>query len=155
MRRILKVCNDEAKILEAINAYLPMTSHNSWGIGSDGERVGVYWKISGMKVRQALMEKIWANSGIKMAVHYAESRGYRRDKIYNWRMIKSRFGETKVTYYCGGTPRWSDKPEALDYATRCHEGDVKAISEAIHSGTEDPLSAARAVKKQQQAEGRW
>lgn len=153
IRRIKKACTDEAKVLEAINAYLPMTSHYSRCLADDGTVLGVHWKISGMNVRQALMEKIWKEHGIAMAVHYGESRW--RNKIYNWRMIKSRFGETKVTYHPGGTPRWSDKHEALEYATRRFEGDVKAISEALHGGSDDPLSAAKAVKKQQQAEGRW
>lgn len=97
------------------------------------------------------MEKIWADCGIKMAVHYAESRGY-RNKVYNWRMIKSRFGETQMIYYCGGTPRWSDKPEALAWAQGKFEGDVKEINDALRAGS---LEMAKAAKEQQKAEGRW
>lgn len=155
MRRILKVCNDEAKILEAIHAYLPMTSHDSFGLGTDGERVGPHWKIGGMRVRQELMKKIWKDHDIKMATHYAYSIRGSRDKIYNWRMIKSRFGETKVTYTPGGAPRYSDNQEAFKHAVRMYDGDIQAINDALHSGGDDPLSAARLVKKQQQAEGRW
>lgn len=154
-RKIVKVCTDEGKILEAINAYLPMTSHYSRSLADDGNGLGVYWKIGGMKVRQSLMEKIWKDHGIKMATHYAYAVHRLRDKIYNWRMIKSRFGETKVTYTPGGSPRYSDKLEAFQYAVRMYDSDIRAINEALHSGADDPLSLAKATKKQQQAEGRW
>lgn len=155
MRRILKVCTDKAKILEAMNNFLPMTSHYSRSLGSDGVGLGVHWKIAGMRVRQALMEEIWKESGIKMAAHYGEStwgRG-RSNRVYNWRMIKSRFGETKVVSRAG-YPMYSDKP-AIEYAQRMYASDIEAISETLRSGGADPLGAARTVKKQQQAEGRW
>lgn len=134
-----------------VNAYLPMTSHCSFCLADDGARLGVHWKIGAMRVRQSLMEKIWKDHDIKMAIHYAYSIRGSRDKIYNWRMIKSRFGETKVTYTVGGAPRYSDKQEAFQYAVRMYDSDIRAINEALHSGTEDPLALAKATKKQQQA----
>jgi len=116
--------------------------------------MGCYWKIGGIKVRDLLLNAVLEHNNIKLAEHYATSYRATRDKIYNWRKIKSRFGETKVVYYVLGRPKYSDNQQAMDFYGQQHDGDIKKVVDVLHSGTVDALESAKAVKKQLRAEGR-
>jgi hypothetical protein len=153
--RLISICEDPVKVLTAVNAGFAATIHWSsclprtpHGIGS--ERLGWYYKISSFKVRQQFMNDLLREQGITLAEHYQPSR-YSEKKIYNHRLIKSLFGETRVTYGLS-KPRWSDKPEALAHFTAIYEKGLAEFGVVLHG---QGLDAAKAKKREQKAMGMW
>ena len=146
MRRVPVLCEDEGKILEAINAFLPLTSHTSRWIR------GGFWKIGRMNVASKLLQSICERHGITLAEHFRLSIRYSgRDKIYGWHKKKSRFGETTVEYYLTGGVRYTDNELARAFYDEQAKAATNAIVDTLHS---EGKAAAIAIKKQLQKEGR-
>lgn len=142
--RFITICENREAIRKAIDGFLPLEPHYSsrppqtpHGIGH--ERLGWYYKIGAMKVRQALVEEVCKEHDILLAEHKLVSghqfyKGERR--VFRYWMQKSRFGEKYVTRRNGGGANGisSDKQEAVAYAQGRYEKSVSAIHEALVEG---------------------
>ncbi len=73
---------------------------------------GEYVKINGFKVHRPFFEGILKENGIELARHC--NTNYRKE--FKIRFVKSRFGETKVSFSLGGSKViGSDSNEALEF----------------------------------------
>lgn len=157
---VIKICENWEAIKKAIDAFLPLEPHYSsrfpvttHGIGN--ERLGWYYKLGAMKVRQALVDEICKEHQILLAEHKLVSghqfhRG--EPRVFRYWLQKSRFGEKYVTRRNGGGAKGisSDKPEAVAYAQGRYEKSVSAIHEALVNGGVD---AGKKIKRGLMANG--
>lgn len=155
MARHIKIITDKEKIVNAINKYYRITYHHSFNLGRQLERednhqkliVGSYIKINGFKVHDPFFQSILDENNIKLARHC--NANYRKE--FEIRFIKSRFGESYVTFTLGGGRVFSsDSEEAKEFYGAESKKSVEAISKAISSSG---IKEATRIKKSLQNEG--
>lgn len=142
-RRIPKITTDDAEILAAINAYEPVTFHFSNNLRiSEGE--SQYAKIGRVKAFKSQYDRLIKENGIKMAEHYRSSRQGWKSKVYGWRLLKSRFGETRVDRYFQGGVRSCDNEEAKEFYNNLSR---QAMDEVIAAIDDGDLEKAKKIKR--------
>lgn len=153
MRRYKKPFTDEAKILQAINDFLPATCHVSFSFRYPEEGgSGSYFRIGRMNVPKVIWDKVLADNSITMAEHYRSSTRGIKTVYFGFCYIKSRFGETKVDRYLQGGVKYCDNAEARDFFNGQHQKSVEAICAQIDGGD---IEAAKAEKKRLKAAGEY
>ena len=150
MRGVPKIVTDDAEILAAIDAYNPVTFHTSHKLRVfEGE--GVYVKIGPVKAFRSQYDRLIRENDIKMAEHFRSSLVGYRTKVYGWRLVKSRFGETYVDYHFGGPVRSCDNEEAKEFYSGVTRKSMDEVIAAIDGGD---LEQAKKIKRQRQREGK-
>lgn len=156
MIRVPKMCEDDAKIVAAINAFTGATAHHSWNLSRERDRLGLrdggsYYKLGKLKVHERDWKRLLAEHEIVVAEHSKVSYRSGRKKVFDWKLVKSRFGEKTVERSLMGRITYCDNAEAKAFYESEHEAAIVAINEQIDGGD---LDGAIATKKQLQSQGR-
>jgi hypothetical protein len=144
--------DDVEGILAAVNAYKPITYHHSWSLSQAlGFKVGgAYVKVGGLKMPQKQFESLLAERGIKLAEHFRSYIGPARPRNYDFRRIKSRFGESVVERDLSGDVINCDNDEARAFYDAAARAAVEEISQLIDGGD---IEAAKTAKRRIKREG--